>query len=106
MILGAPSSARETRPVSDWFHFRPHFFQHAGFRVVLDTGAAGKGDKYDTDEVVNQYLLFHFGSQAEQDEALTKRIEFPSVVNLIDRTVELMNQFAPRRLRHWILAAR
>ena len=102
MILGGSFiSTGDEASIWSRFHFRPHFFQHAGFRVVLDTGAAGKkGDKYDTDELVNQYLLFHFGSQAEQqDEALAKRIEFPSVVNLIDRTVELMNQFAPRRLR-------
>ncbi|MFZ8977103.1 MAG: 5-histidylcysteine sulfoxide synthase, partial [Pseudohongiellaceae bacterium] len=102
MILGGSFiSTGDEASIWSRFHFRPHFFQHAGFRVVLDTAAAGKkGDKYDTDELVNQYLLFHFGSQAEQqDEALAKRIEFPSVVNLIDRTVELMNQFAPRRLR-------
>ena len=100
MILGGSFiSTGDEASIWSRFHFRPHFFQHAGFRVVLDTAAAGKkGDKYDTDELVNQYLLFHFGSQAEQqDEALAKRIEFPSVVNLIDRTVELMNQFAPRR---------
>ena len=103
MILGGSFiSTGDEASIWSRFHFRPHFFQHAGFRVVLDTGAAGKkGDKYDTDELVNQYLLFHFGSQAEQqDEALAKRIEFPSVVNLIDRTVELMNQFAPR----WVKA--
>ena len=102
MILGGSFiSTGDEASIWSRFHFRPHFFQHAGFRVVLDTAAAGKkGDKYDTDELVNQYLLFHFGSQAEQqDEALAKRIEFPSVVNLIDRTVELVNQFAPRRFK-------
>lgn len=102
MILGGSFiSTGDEASIWSRFHFRPHFFQHAGFRVVLDTAAAGKkGDKYDTDELVNQYLLFHFGSQAEQqDEALAKRIGFPSVVNLIDRTVELMNQFAPRRVK-------
>ena len=102
MILGGSFiSTGDEASIWSRFHFRPHFFQHAGFRVVLDTAADGKkGDKYDTDELVNQYLLFHFGSQAEQqDEALATRIEFPSVVNLIDRTVELMNQFAPRRTK-------
>ncbi len=102
MILGGSFiSTGDEASIWSRFHFRPHFFQHAGFRIVLDTGAAGKkGDKYDTDELVNQYLLFHFGSQAEQqDEELAKRIEFPSVVNLINRTVELMNQFAPRRVK-------
>ena len=102
MILGGSFiSTGDEASIWSRFHFRPHFFQHAGFRVVLDIGAAGKkGDKYDTDELVNQYLLFHFGSQADQqDEALATRIEFPSVVNLIDRTVELMNQFASRRIK-------
>ena len=96
MILGGSFiSTGDEASIWSRFHFRPHFFQHAGFRVVLDTGAAGKkGDKYDTDEVVNQYLLFHYGSEDEQrDDVLASRIEYPNVTNLIDRTVELMNEY-------------
>ncbi|HBW82937.1 MAG TPA: hypothetical protein DEF79_02730 [Gammaproteobacteria bacterium] len=102
MILGGSFiSTGDEASIWSRFHFRPHFFQHAGFRVVSNTGAEEKkGDKYDTDELVNQYLLFHYGSQADQqDEVLATRIEFPSAVNLIDRTVELMNQFAQKKIK-------
>jgi putative 4-mercaptohistidine N1-methyltranferase len=96
MILGGSFiSTGDEASIWSRFHFRPHFFQHAGFRVVQDLGQlTKKGDKYDTDETVNQYLLFHYGSEAEQrDTAIFSKVAPPSVANLIDRTVELMNQF-------------
>lgn len=97
MILGG-SFISTGDEASIWarFHFRPHFFQHAGFRVVQDIStAAKKGDKYDTDKTVNQYLLFHYGSDREQrDDELASRIEYPKVSDLVLRTVELVNQFA------------
>jgi 5-histidylcysteine sulfoxide synthase/putative 4-mercaptohistidine N1-methyltranferase len=99
MILGG-SFISTGAEASIWsrFHFRGHFFQQAGFRVVQDLGAlTKKGDKYDTNEVVNQYLLFHYGSDAEQrDTAISSASGHPNTVNLIERTVELMNQFAPK----------
>lgn len=97
MILGGSFiSTGDEASIWSRFHFRPHFFQHAGFRVVQDIGQlTKKGDKYDTNEVVNQYLLFHYGSAAEQlDTAISSSVGHPTTVNLIDRTVELMNQFA------------
>ncbi|MCG8412574.1 MAG: 5-histidylcysteine sulfoxide synthase, partial [Pseudomonadales bacterium] len=97
MILGGSFiSTGDEASIWSRFHFRPHFFQHAGFRVVQDTTAAAKkGDKYDTDEVVNQYLLFHFGSESEQrDDELASSIEFPNVQNLITRTAELVNEYS------------
>ncbi len=51
------------------FHFRPHFFQHAGFRIVSSTGDGGVihlGDEqnqvnpYETDSILNEYLTLHF----------------------------------------------
>ena len=97
MILGGSFiSTGDEASIWSRFHFRPHFFQHAGFRLVLDSDAAEKkGDKYDTDEVVNQYLLFHWGEESDQfDQSLASRIQVPRVTNLITRTVELMNQFS------------
>lgn len=97
MILGGSFiSTGDEASIWSRFHFRPHFFQHAGFRVVQETTAAAKkGDKYDTDDVVNQYLLFHFGSATEQrDEELANSIEFPNVQNLITRTVDLVNEYS------------
>ncbi len=41
------------------FHFRPHFFQHAGFRMVQPS------NRYGTDAGLSQYLLLHYGSREE-----------------------------------------
>lgn len=54
------------------FHFRPHFFQHCGFRIVVpeepyvsdavhlarDAGAR----IYETEDLLAQYLLLHYGA--------------------------------------------
>lgn len=97
MILGG-SFVSTGDEASIWarFHFRPHFFQNAGFRVVKERLTAKvKGDKYDTNETVDQYLLFHYGSDEEQwDQEIRAAITSPVTSNLIDRTVELMNNFA------------
>lgn len=101
MILGG-SFMSTGAEASMWarFHFRPHFFQHAGFRVVQEAAGERQDNKYESSELVNQYLLFHFGSDAEQrDEAIAQRAPFPTVSNLIQRTVELMNTHSPTRHR-------
>lgn len=59
------------------FHFRPHFFQHAGFRLVrphdgdpagdavrLDAAAAPV-DPYETSRVLGEYMTLHFGADAD-----------------------------------------
>lgn len=73
MILGG-SFMSTGNEASVWsrFHFRPHFFQHAGFHVVAPTKAAsgavrlkqGSPKKYEIKSVLDQYLLFHFGDAA------------------------------------------
>jgi len=76
MILGG-SWASTGDEASIWarFHFRPHFFQHAGFRVVQaagDGGAvrldqAGAASRvYEDEQVLGEYLLLHYGSAREQ----------------------------------------
>ena len=100
MILGGSFiSTGDEASIWSRFHFRPHFFQHAGFRVVQDVGSrVKKGDKYDTDELVDQYLLFHFGSAEEQrDEAITSNVGHPTATNLIARTVELVNEYCQKQ---------
>ncbi|MFK7864703.1 MAG: 5-histidylcysteine sulfoxide synthase, partial [Pseudohongiellaceae bacterium] len=99
MLGGSFISTGDEASIWARFHFRPHFFQHAGFRVAQElTNSSKKGDKYDTDEVVNQYLLFHYGSAEEQrDSVIHSNVGHPTTVNLIDRTVELMNEFALKR---------
>ena len=50
------------------YAFRRHFFQHAGFRPIIDApghDAITEGSKlYETDQLVSQYLEFHYGPAA------------------------------------------
>jgi 5-histidylcysteine sulfoxide synthase/putative 4-mercaptohistidine N1-methyltranferase len=50
------------------YAFRRHFFQHAGFRTILEepgSEAVTEGSRlYETDQLVTQYLEFHYGPQA------------------------------------------
>ncbi|MBY0357148.1 MAG: 5-histidylcysteine sulfoxide synthase [Candidatus Obscuribacterales bacterium] len=78
IILGGSfiSSGDEATPWAR-FHFRPHFFQHAGFRLVRTAennhgGVVRIGDspatlkQYDTNDALNEYMTLHFGSQELQ----------------------------------------
>jgi putative 4-mercaptohistidine N1-methyltranferase len=75
MLLGG-SFVSTGDEASIWarFHFRPHFYQHAGVRVVRSAGdgntikldaAAGKEDVYETQQLLNEYLLMHYGSSED-----------------------------------------
>ncbi|NQW47711.1 MAG: 5-histidylcysteine sulfoxide synthase [Planctomycetes bacterium] len=55
------------------YAFRRHFFQHAGFRTVIgersgddaaDEAITGGPRLYETDQLVTQYLEFHYGPDA------------------------------------------
>jgi len=54
--------------VSARYAFRRHFFQHAGFRTVVEEPggeAETEGARlYETDQLVTQYLEFHYGPEA------------------------------------------
>jgi 5-histidylcysteine sulfoxide synthase/putative 4-mercaptohistidine N1-methyltranferase len=76
MILGGSwVSTGDEASVWSRFHFRPHFFQHAGFRLVqaahdgaavrLDT-AGSASQVYEDEEILNEYLMLHYGGPAEQ----------------------------------------
>lgn len=46
------------------YAFRRHFFQHAGFRYIeSDTESTPMNNPYETDELVSQYLDFHYGDE-------------------------------------------
>jgi 5-histidylcysteine sulfoxide synthase/putative 4-mercaptohistidine N1-methyltranferase len=69
MILGGSfmSSGAEISEFAR-FHFRRHFHQHAGLRLIRSSQAASgavklsqSGAKYDQRSVLDQYLLFHYG---------------------------------------------
>ncbi len=51
---------------SSRYAFRRHFYQHAGFRYVESNdkpSSQAKVNIYETDELISQYLEFHFGKQ-------------------------------------------
>lgn len=102
MILGG-SFASTGDEASIWsrFHFRPHFFQHAGFRLALSEDADGTcdavridrsgaaGQSYESDEMLGQYLLLHFGEAQDQMPHAAGPVEAASF---------------PRRVARWALA--
>ena len=73
MILGG-SFISTGGEASQWarFHFRPHFIQHAGFRIVQsDEGEGGvtrigedesTAKTYESKDILNEYMTLHFGS--------------------------------------------
>src|SRR5690606_9548628 len=100
MILGG-SFISTGDEASIWarFHFRPHFFQHAGFRLVQsEEPMAQEKERYETDALLNQYMLFHYGSEEEnRDAAISARVGHPAVQSFVEATVALVNRFAPGR---------
>ena len=74
MILGGSfvSTGDEASPWAR-FHFRPHFFQQCGFRVVCSDdgdadcdavrldGSGGAANVYETLRLLDQYMLLHYG---------------------------------------------
>src|SRR5690606_23856495 len=114
MILGG-SFISTGDEASIWarFHFRPHFFQHAGFRMVqsdengemnrVDSGGVHDNQektRYETEALLNQYMLFHWGSEEEQrDQAISARLAHPPTKPFIRATVDLIERFTPGRNR-------
>ena len=90
MILGGSwISTGDEASIWARFHFRPHFFQHAGFRLVHGDGdgnaihlaqADTTGSVYEDLQILNEYLLLHYGAPAEQMPypfGPTEAVEFP-----------------------------
>lgn len=76
MILGGSfiSTGDEATPWAR-FHFRPHFAQHAGFRLVYSADdsagcavkiGASAENPYETNRMLADYLLLHFGDSELQ----------------------------------------
>lgn len=76
MILGGSfASAGDMASIWARFHFRPHFSQHAGFRIARNAdGNPAPSAKliqnaaavtYESNEMLNKYMLMHWGSDAE-----------------------------------------
>lgn len=76
MILGGSwVSTGDEASIWSRFHFRPHFFQHSGFRLVRsnDNGGAVRLEQsavatqtYEDPRLVNEYLMLHYGIAEEQ----------------------------------------
>ena len=90
------------------FHFRPHFVQHAGFRIVCsedgnpacDARRIDNDVTYETQEMLDNYLLMHWGKENERfDPALVAQITLPKVVELPIACAELVTRFTTSRDR-------
>jgi 5-histidylcysteine sulfoxide synthase/putative 4-mercaptohistidine N1-methyltranferase len=89
------------------FHFRPHFFQHAGFRIARNEDGNPACDarqvtaactSYETEVMLNNYTLMHWGSREDiYDSKLAAENVFPNVPNLPVRCAELVVQFAHKK---------
>jgi putative 4-mercaptohistidine N1-methyltranferase len=98
MILGGSFiSTGDEASVFARFHFRPHFFQNAGFRLVQgDENSVSEGKKrYESDALLNQYMLFHYGSAEEQrDDSISWQVGHPQTLPFMDTMAALVKQFA------------
>jgi 5-histidylcysteine sulfoxide synthase/putative 4-mercaptohistidine N1-methyltranferase len=81
------------------FHFRPHFFQHAGFRVARSTepsrsSSGGSGPAlYESQDLVNRYMLMHWGTHEEILKDVPE-VSRPDVVHLPRKCAELVFEYA------------
>lgn len=106
MILGG-SFASTGDEASAWarFHFRPHFFQHAGFHMAAskdghETGHAVRlnqedlhHDKYETEVVLAQYMTLHWGQHSDQ---MPYELGPQSAIDFPKRCAELLMNTAKR----------
>jgi 5-histidylcysteine sulfoxide synthase/putative 4-mercaptohistidine N1-methyltranferase len=116
MILGGSfvSAGLETNRYAR-FHFRPHFFQHAGFRIARSIEGNPSGNPkrlnttggiglYESDEMLNKYLMMHFGTEAEMhDPSFQTDVKLPEVVHLPKICAELVVQYASKSMRSKVL---
>ncbi len=99
MLGGSFISTGDEASMWSRFHFRPHFFQHAGFRIVQsEEDLAQDKDRYESDALLNQYMLFHYGSKAEnKDEEISALVGHPEVEEFIPATVNLVTKYAAKK---------
>ena len=68
------------------YAFRRHFFQHAGLRYIESEGEfVIRANPYETDELISQYLEFHYGE------------EHFGIENFARRCGEICNRLAARK---------
>jgi len=81
------------------FHFRPHFFQHAGFRIARNEDGNPDCDEvilnntnseYETKAMLSKYLLMHY---AQENELWHSDFTPPNVVHLPLKCAELVAKY-------------
>lgn len=98
MILGG-SFISTGDEASAWarFHFRPHFSQHAGFRLVQGGEDPQDDNKYEDNAVLHQYMLFHWGSSEEQrDTEISEAVGHPDTLPFMETMAEKVSEFSQR----------
>ncbi|CAF1290344.1 unnamed protein product [Adineta ricciae] len=105
MILGG-SFVSTGDEASVWarFHFRPHFMQHAGFRIARSDDIYtcnarfiknSTTNTYETQQMVDMYVLMHWGEKQQRfDPLISAKIIFPKVPDLPIACAEFVNRFA------------
>lgn len=105
MIMGGSfvSTGDEAEPYAR-FHFRPHFFQHAGFRVARSTKPDAKDSAvrlsrkaqshYESEELLSQYLMLHFSAG---DENIKLAPELKHALRFPQRCAEKVIEFAIKK---------
>lgn len=107
MILGG-SFISAGDEASCWarFHFRPHFFQHAGFRLARseggnpDSGVRLLGNmpgtvNYEAQDMLDKYMLMHWGSDEDiWDEVPKAGLNWPAAEHLPLKCAALAKEYA------------
>ena len=106
MIFGGSfASTGDLASVWARYHFRPHFFQHAGFRIACHEDATSSSKNkpsktvgsanYETKEMLDRYLLMHWGSEKEiWSEIPFSKQARPEVVHLPLKCAELIKKYS------------
>ncbi|MEK6747312.1 MAG: 5-histidylcysteine sulfoxide synthase [Pseudomonadota bacterium] len=87
------------------FHFRPHFFQHAGFRIARSEDGNPACDakllhtkgvsSYEDVAMLDRYLARYWGEETDiWDPVFHGKVVKPKVVNLAKKQVELLIQYS------------
>jgi putative 4-mercaptohistidine N1-methyltranferase len=84
------------------FHFRPHFMQHVGFRIVrsedgnpaCDARRIDSNITFETQEMLDRCLMTHWSKEHERfDPSFAAQMVFPQVVELPVACAELVKRF-------------
>jgi 5-histidylcysteine sulfoxide synthase/putative 4-mercaptohistidine N1-methyltranferase len=77
------------------FHFRPHFFQHAGFRIVRTEASKSDPMSYESAAMLHKYMLMHWGADAEiHDKEIGAQIVLPQAQHLPLACAALITRYA------------